>query len=131
MLAVIAFFTTKSPRQKGSQMTYKNLSNEEETIATSIVDAAYHVHKNLGPGLLEKIYESCFCHELKKRGLYFERQKKLPIHYDGLEFDEGLQLDVLVENKIICELKAHSENNQICSCNKKIDIRLSDKLLIS
>jgi GxxExxY protein len=64
------------------------------------------VHKELGPGLLEQIYEVCFCHELGKRNIYFERQVTLPIKYDGLVFDEGLRLDMLAEEKIICELKA-------------------------
>ena len=60
----------------------------------------------MGPGLLEKIYEVCFCHELAKRGLKYQRQVDIPIKYDGVIFDEGLRLDVLVENLIICELKA-------------------------
>ena len=55
---------------------------------------------------MEKIYEVCFCHELSKREIPYKRQVKLPIFYDGLQFDEGLQLDVLVDNKIICEIKA-------------------------
>ena len=88
---------------------YKPIPKDLEAIGKLIIDAAYTVHKNLGPGLLEKIYEVCFCHELKKRGLSFERQKYLPIVYDGIEFDEGLRLDVLVENKVICELKAVEE----------------------
>lgn len=82
------------------------VTDEEERIAKLIVNAAYKVHKTLGPGLLEKVYEACFCHELKKAGLEFERQVYLPICYDGLEFDEGLKLDVLVEEQIICELKS-------------------------
>jgi GxxExxY protein len=55
------------------------LSEKEEAIATKIVDAAYTVHKNLGPGLLEKVYEVCFCHELSKRGLKYRRQIDIPI----------------------------------------------------
>ncbi len=54
-----------------------------------IVDAAFTVHKALGPGLLEKIYEVCFCYELSKKGLNFERQVIVPIQYDNLVFDEG------------------------------------------
>ena len=77
-----------------------------EPIATKVVDSAYSVHKNLGPGLLEKVYEPCFCHELTKRNLSVKRQLIIPIEYDGLVFDEGLRLDVLVEEVIICELKA-------------------------
>jgi len=77
-----------------------------ERIAQAIVDSAYTVHRNLGPGLLENIYEVCFCHELRKRGCSFRRQITIPITYDTITFDEGLRLDVLVEDQIICELKA-------------------------
>jgi len=82
------------------------IPQELETIAKKIIDAAYTVHKKLGPGLLEKVYEVCFCHELNKRGLTYQRQLDLPIVYDGIEFDEGLRLDVFVEKQIICELKS-------------------------
>jgi GxxExxY protein len=77
-------------------MDYKPLSKKEESIARKIVDAAYTVHKILGPGLLEKVYEVCFCHELSKRGLKYQRQVDIPIVYDGMTFDEGLRLDVLI-----------------------------------
>lgn len=87
-------------------MTHLPLSDREERIARAIVDAAYAVHSNLGPGLLESVYEVCFCHELGKRGLAYRRQVVVPIVYDGITFEEGLRLDVLVEESIICELKA-------------------------
>ena len=82
----------------------------EESIANKIVDAAYTIHKKLGTGLLEKVYEVCFCHELSKRELKYQRQVEIPIVYDEIIFNEGLRLDVLsadpygVENLIICEL---------------------------
>lgn len=82
------------------------LTEVEDFLCKEIVDCAYKVHSTLGPGLLEKIYEACFCHELKKKEIPFRRQVKLPIFYDGLVFDEGLKLDVLVDEKIICEFKA-------------------------
>lgn len=82
------------------------LTEEEEILCNQIADCAYHVHRKLGPGLLEKIYETCFCYELSKRKIPFRRQVRLPIKYDGIEFDEGLVLDVLADEKIICELKA-------------------------
>lgn len=82
------------------------LTEVEGFLCKEIVDCAYKVHSKLGPGLLEKIYEACFCHELSKKDIPFKRQVKLPIFYDGLEFDEGLRLDVLVDDKIICEFKA-------------------------
>lgn len=90
-------------------MPYQPLSQKEEEIATAIVDAAYKVHSTLGPGLVESIYEVCFCHELKKHGLAFQRQMNVPITYDSLKLDAALRLDVLVENLVICELKAVEE----------------------
>ncbi len=82
------------------------LTQREEELCRIIVDCAYKVHVALGPGLLEKIYEACFCHELGKRNIPFKRQQMLGITYDNLVFDEGLKLDVLVDELIICEFKA-------------------------
>lgn len=92
---------------------YLSLSLKEEKIGNAIVQAAYRVHKELGPGLLEKIYETCFCYELNKMGFETERQVELPVIYDGLKFDEGLRLDVLVEKLVICELKAVDKVNPV------------------
>ena len=64
-----------------------------------IVNSAYSVHKTLGPVLLERVYEVCFCHELSKRELEYQRQVDILIVYDGIVFDEGLRLDVLMEWK--------------------------------
>jgi GxxExxY protein len=89
-----------------TKKSYEPLSAELEAIGKKIVDAAYTVQKNLVPGLLEKVYEICFCHELNKRGLSYQRQIDIPVIYDGIIFEEGLRLDVLVENQVICELKA-------------------------
>ena len=82
------------------------LSEHEEYIASQIVDSSLKVHRYLGPGLLEKVYEKCLCYELESRGLVVERQVKLPIVYGSMTFDEGLILDLLVEDLVICELKA-------------------------
>jgi GxxExxY protein len=89
------------------------LNEREEFLCKEIVDCAYKVHSQLGPGLLEKIYETCFCYELSKKEIPYQRQFKLPIKYDGLEFDEGLQLDVFVDKRIICELKAVENVNPL------------------
>lgn len=67
----------------------------EETIGKDIVDCAYKIHKRLGPGLLEKVYEICLTYELEKRGYNVKRQVHIPIHYDNITFDEGLRLDLL------------------------------------
>jgi len=77
-----------------------------DEIAAIIVDSAYQVHKQLGPGLLESAYEACLAHELTKRGLKIERQKEQPVIYDGIKIDVGYRIDLLVENSIIIELKA-------------------------
>ena len=82
------------------------LTERENELCKIIVDCAYKVHLALGPGLLEKIYEACFCYELSKRNIPYKRQQMLGINYDNLIFDEGLKLDVLVDDLIICEFKA-------------------------
>jgi GxxExxY protein len=76
----------------------KLLSIEEESIGKQIVNASFTVHKALGPGLLEKVYEVCLSHELRKSGLSVESQIDIPIVYDGITFEEGLRLDLLVNN---------------------------------
>jgi len=110
-------------------MRFSPLSEREEVIARKIVDAAYTVHKELGPGLLEKVYEVCFCHELSKRGAKYQRQVDIPIVYNGMTFDEGLRLDVLVEDLIICELKAVDEMNPVWEAQILSHLRLTGKRL--
>ena len=110
-------------------MSFHKLTDIEESIAKNIVDAAYTVHKALGPGLLERIYEVCFCHELEKRGLRFLRQVDLPIVYDGMTFNEGLRLDVLVEDLVICELKSVDEKNPVCEAQLLSHLKLANKRL--
>ncbi len=110
-------------------MKFKPLSKREEFIAEKIVDAAYTVHMILGPGLLERVYEVCFCHELSKRELKCQRQVDIPITYDGMIFDEGLRIDVLVEELIICELKAVDEMNPVWKAQILSHLKLADKRL--
>lgn len=82
------------------------ISEEDERIAKLIVDAAFVVHKTLGAGLLESVYEACLCHELEKRNLKYKRQVIVPLVYDGIKFTEGFRIDILIEERIICELKS-------------------------
>lgn len=100
-----------------------------EKVASAIVDAAYHVHKNLGPGLLEKVYEVCLCHELNKRGISTLRQIDVPIKYEGLTFDEGLRLDILASNEIVIELKAVDQVNPVWEAQVLSHLRLTNKRL--
>ena len=108
---------------------FQPISAEEERIATLIVDAAFAVHTQFGPGLLEKVYEVCFCHELTKRGLKVERQVPVPIIYDGIAFDEGLRLDLLVEGLVICELKAVDQVNPVWEAQLLSHLRLTKRRL--
>jgi GxxExxY protein len=104
---------------------YPQLSEREEFLGREIVDAAYKVHKELGPGLLEKIYEACFCYELEKKGIAYKRQINLPIIYDGKKFDEGLTLDVWVDELVICELKAREILNPLWQAQLKSHLKLT------
>ena len=86
----------------------------ENAISYKIIGAAIEVHKTLGgPGLLESIYESALCHELKLNGLKIERQKQMPVIYKGAIIREPYILDILVENKVIIEIKATEQELDI------------------
>jgi len=82
------------------------MGTDIEAIAKDIVDAAYKVHKEFGPGLLESAYQRCHAYELRKRGRIVLTELKLPILYDGQEFDEGYRIDEFVDNLVIIENKA-------------------------
>ena len=84
----------------------KNIDPETNRIAKEIVDAAFKVHFALGPGLLESVYKACLVHKLGQRGLKVEQEKPVPIIFEGLRLEAGLRLDLLVENKVVVELKA-------------------------
>jgi GxxExxY protein len=99
--------------KKNRGNAYLPLSRREEELAKLIVNAAYTIHRAIGPGLLESVYEVCFCHELSKANLPFEHQVAVPITYDGMQFEQGLRLDVLVDDLVICELKAVTEMNPV------------------
>lgn len=79
---------------------------EEESLAKIAVDCAYIVHRTLGPGLLEAVYEHCFCFELQRRGIPYKRQVSVPLIYEGNKLPWSVRLDVLIANVIVCELKS-------------------------
>ena len=86
--------------------TESKLNEGIEYLATEVVDAAYSVHKTLGPGLLESVYEKCMCHELSKRDVCTRTQVSLPVIYDGISIDAGLRIDMYVDEQVIIELKS-------------------------
>ena len=114
---------------KNKEDKYAPIPKELDEIGKKIVHAAFLVHSELGPGLLEKIYETCFCHELRKMGLYVQRQIDIPIFYDGLTFEEGLRLDVLVEQKVVCEIKAVDIVNPVWEAQILSQLKLTDNRL--
>ncbi len=79
---------------------------DENEIGTLIVDCAVHLHRTLGPGLLETVYEATLARQLEKQGLSVQRQVSISIEFDGEVFDEGFRADLIVEGKVIIELKS-------------------------
>jgi GxxExxY protein len=101
----------------------------ENDISGKIIGAAIEVHRILGPGLLESVYEDALCHELYLRGLQFKRQQSVPIPYKGIKLGTDLRLDLLVEDKVIIDLKAKEELSTIDKPKLLTYLRLSDKHL--
>jgi len=105
------------------------LTEKEGRIGKIIVNAAFKDHKELGPGLLEKIYEIALTHELQKAGLEVKRQVDIPIVYDGIKFDEGLRLDLLVEDLVIVETKAIEQVNPVWTAQVLSHLKLTKRRL--
>ncbi|WP_299055613.1 GxxExxY protein [uncultured Polaribacter sp.] len=98
----------------------------ENEISKIIVDCAYKVHKSLGPGLLESTYEACLFYELDKSNLVIQKQKVLPVVYDNLKLEAGYRIDLLVENKVIIELKSVKKLEDVHTAQMITYLRLSD-----
>lgn len=77
-----------------------------EVIATAVIDCGYHLHRRLGPGLLETVYEAVLAEQIGRRGFAVERQKPVPLEIDGISFNEGFRVDLLVEGVLVVELKS-------------------------
>ena len=100
---------------------------KENEITKEIVDAAYKVHVTLGPGLLESVYESVLEYELKKRGLKVARQVILPVKYESIRIEEGYRADLIVEEKVIVELKSVEQVSPVHKKQLLTYLRLADK----
>ena len=85
----------------------------ENELATAVCNAGLKIHKTLGPGLLESAYEECLYYELQKSGLLIEKQKALPLVYEEVKLDAGYRVDLLVENKLIVEIKSVTALNEL------------------
>lgn len=108
---------------------HKPLTEKEEWLATQVVDIAVSLHKAFGPGLLESVYEKCFCYELSKRAIRYERQKVVRLIYDKLVIDEGLRIDILVDGLLIVELKSQEYYHPVWEAQVLSYLKLSSKRL--
>ena len=121
--------TARHEGTKDTKATKLSLDDETERIAAEVVDALLKVYRALGPGLLESAYEACLLHELRKRGLKAEAQKPLGLEFEGLCVDAAYRLDVLVEERIILELKSVESLHPIHEAQLLTYLRLSGKRL--
>lgn len=110
-------------------MTHEPISDELERIGAAIVDSAYRVHKELGPGLLESVYEECMIYVLRRKGLKGEQQVCVPIEFDGHSLKNNLRIDMLVEDQVIVENKAGVEMYPLFEAQLLTYLRLGTKRL--
>jgi len=104
----------------------QNRMELENSLATKVIGLAIKVHKELGPGLLESVYKECLFYELKKSGLFVEKEKPLPIFYDGIELECGYRLDLFVGNRLVVEIKSVKELNEIYLAQLLTYLKLSE-----
>ena len=103
------------------------LSQRENFLAREVIDVAFKLHKALGPGLLESAYAKCFHYELETRGIPFVKEQMVPLHYEGLIIENGLKLDILVDNLLILELKAQENFHPVWEAQLLSYLKLTRK----
>ncbi len=108
---------------------YGRLTENEERLAKAIVDIAFNIHKALGPGLLESVYAKCFCYELEKRNIQFEKEKVVPLYYQSVQIEGGLRLDLLIEDLLIIELKTQENFHPVWEAQLLSYLKLTGKRL--
>ncbi|HEV7693666.1 MAG TPA: GxxExxY protein [Hyphomonadaceae bacterium] len=111
------------------QQEYERLPREAERIATAVVDAAYSVHRTLGPGLLESVYEICLAHELEKRGHRVLKQTPLPVVYDTVKLEAGYRIDLIVDDLVVVEVKSVDGIAPVHEAQLLTYLRLSNRRL--
>lgn len=115
--------------QRNTEFNHQPLTEREHWLAQQIVNIAISIHKALGPGLLESVYEKCFCYVLSKRNIPFQRQCASPIIYDHLVIDDGLRIDILVDDLVIIELKAQENFHPVWEAQLLSYLKLTGKRL--
>ena len=102
------------------------IPDRTEEIAKAILDSAFQIHTALGPGLLESVYEACMVHELKLRGINVKSQVTLPVIYKGMKVDSGFRLDLLVDDRVIVEIKSAEEISAVYRAQLLTYLKLSN-----
>jgi GxxExxY protein len=115
--------------QSSTEKIHKPLTEREIWLTSQIMDIAITIHKFLGPGLLESVYEKCFCYELAKRNIPYVVQKNVELIYDKLVISDGLRIDILVDDLIIVELKAQDIYHPVWGAQLLSYLRLTQKRL--
>jgi GxxExxY protein len=115
--------------QRDTEKEYLPLSEREKWLAQEIVNIAFTIHKTLGPGLLESVYQKCFCYDLAKRNIFYTNQQLVSLKYDNLILDDSLRLDILVDNFIIIELKAQENYHPVWEAQLLSYLKLTGKRL--
>lgn len=121
----------KLQRREGAEVTQRTIMTNADlnNLSKEIIGAAIEVHRTMGPGLLEKIYEDCMIEELNARNIQSERQVHVPLVYKGTDLDSTYRIDLLIEGEIILELKAVTEHHPLFDAQIISYLKLADKKL--
>jgi GxxExxY protein len=111
------------------QNNFKPITEREQWLTWQLMNIAISIHKTLGPGLLENVYEKCFCYELAKRNISFTKQQAVPVIYDKMCIDEGLKIDLVIDDSIIIKLKAQENYHPVWESQLLSYLKLTGKRL--
>jgi GxxExxY protein len=114
---------------KSAEHIFKPITEREQWLTSELMNIAISIHKSLGSGLLKSVYEKCFCYELSKRNIPFLRQQMVSVIYDKMTINEGLLIDLLIDNLIIVELKAQENYHPIWEAQLLSHLKLTGKRL--
>ena len=121
---MVSFLTTKITKE--AQRIQRKEKMTENEIATKVIGAAIDVHKALGPGLLESAYQECLFYKLQQIGLLVEKEKPMPLIFEGVKLNCGYRIDILVENKVVIELKSVEVLNDVHLAQTLTYMKLGD-----
>ena len=114
---------------KSAEHIFKPITEREQWLTSELMNIAISIHKSIGSGLLKSVYEKCFCYELSKRNIPFLRQQMVSIIYDKMTIDEGLRIDLLIDNLIIVEIKTQENYHPVWEAQLLSSLKLTGKRL--